>query len=325
MKHTLSQKSPTLCAVLASLLVCCAAPPVVALDLLPDLFAKETVKADIWVLSEQYVRLVAIESGAPMNDHPQTIDPADLEHALSSLKLWVKGGVFRNEEAEVVYPPRQAATIARYLSQALAKAGPDEDVTFNVRGYFDVLLSMGKEREWTSGRAFYRDGKLNLIIGEHHKRLDKAKKNVEGSFGITEDFRDVHFATGSRKSKGNMTGRIVNSEGVENVEEGKLRPDWVRIDVAKAAVAFRDSRTPLAIRKEEQKAKAEAAKLTLERRQMREEMARLRKELRDLQGAGGAAREPVEERLARLQELLGKGLITEDDFEQRKQAILNDI
>lgn len=303
MKHTLSQKSPTLCAVLASLLVCCAAPPVVALDLLPDLFAKETVKADIWVLSEQYVRLVAIESGAPMNDHPQTIDPADLEHALSSLKLWVKGGVFRNEEAEVVYPPRQAATIARYLSQALAKAGPDEDVTFNVRGYFDVLLSMGKEREWTSGRAFYRDGKLNLIIGEHHKRLDKAKKNVEGSFGITEDFRDVHFATGSRKSKGNMTGRIVNSEGVENVEEGKLRPDWVRIDVAKA----------------------EAAKLTLERRQMREEMARLRKELRDLQGAGGAAREPVEERLARLQELLGKGLITEDDFEQRKQAILNDI
>ena len=296
----------------------------VALDLIPDVFQKEKVSATVWELNEQYVRLVAVECKAKPNDHPKVIDPIEVEQALSSLRLWVKGGVFRDEESVNVYPTKQAGMIARYVTDALSKASPEEDVTFNVRGYADVLLSLGLEREWTTGRVFYKDGKLNLIIGEYKKQIDKAKKNVEGSFGVMDDFRDVHFQVGSRNHQGKMPGRIVSTSGVELFEEG--RPDWVLIDVAKAALAFRESQTPLAIRKEEQKAKAEAAKLTLERRQMREEMARMRKELKDLQAAGGGASAlSLEERLGKLQQLLDKGLITADEFKQRKQAILEEI
>lgn len=311
----------------SSLLVVGAWSVAAGADLLPNLFKKEQVKATIWDLNEQYVRLVEIESGAPLNDHPVVLEKIDVDQALASLELWIEGGILRDEESINVYPRRQAALIAGYVSEALAKAAPNEDVTFNVRGYTDVMLSMAKEREWTTGRVFYRDGKLNLIIGEYRKRLDKAKKNVEGSFGIIDDFRDVHFQVGSRDRKGSMPGRVVATDGVGFGDEG--RPDWLVIDIDKAALAYRQAQVPAAVRKEEIKAKAEAAKLTLERRQMREEMARLRKELQELQqdsGRGAASStESIEERLVRLQRLKDKGLIDEADFRRRKESILGEI
>lgn len=295
-----------------------------ALDLLPNIFDKPQVTATIWEQNEQYVHLVAIEKDAALNNHPISLDPVEVEQALASLQLWTKGGVFRDEQSLPVYSKGQASTIARYLVDALSKAAPNEDVTFNVRSYADVLLSVGREREWTTGRVFYKDGKLNLIVGEYQKRIDKGKKNVEGSFGVVDDFRDINFDIAGRRSKGHMPGRIVNTAGVELGDSG--RSDWVAIEVLKAAKAYRDAQTPVAARKEEEKVRNEAAKLTLERREMREEMARMRKEMKAMQesGAGNKA-QSLEERLAKLQQLLDKGLITSDDFKRRKAAILEEI
>ena len=294
-----------------------------ALDLLPNLFEKPKVTATIWELNEQYVRLVESERDAAPNNHPISLDPIEIEQALASLQLWTKGGVFRDEQTTVVYSKSQAGSIARYLADALAKAGAKEDVIFNVRGYAEVLLSVGREREWTTGRVFYKDGKLNLIIGEYQKRLDKGKQNVEGSFGVSDDFRDVNFDIAGRHNKGHMPGRIANTAGVELAVE--KRTDWVAIDVLSAAKAYRDAQTPTAARNEEEKVKNEAAKLTLERREMREEMARMRKELKAMQDNGAGKAQPLEDRLAKLQQLLDKGLISAEDFKRRKQAILEEI
>lgn len=309
---------------LPALLFAAVSLPAAALDLLPDIFSKEEVKATVWELNEQYVRLVEIEPGAPQNDHPVVLDKIEVQQALASLQLWIEGGLLRDEEAVSVYPRKQAGLIATYVVDALAKAAPNEDVTFNVRGYTDVMLSLVKEREWTTGRVFYKDGRLNLIVGEHRKRIDKAKKNVEGSFGIIDDFRDVHFDVGTRERKGRMRGRIVTTTGVEVGQTG--RPDWVAIDIDAAALAFREAQVPDTVRKEERKAQAAAARLTLERREMREEMARMRKELQDLQESkGGASLESLEDRLAKLQQLRDQGLIDESDFKRRKDEILSEI
>ena len=297
-----------------------------AFDLIPNFFEREQVNATIWELKEQYVRLVRLENRALPNEHPAGLEVIEVEQALSSLQLWVAGGILRDEEAVAVYPRKQAALIARYVTEALAKAAPDEDVTFNVRGYTDVMLSIAKTKEWTTGRVFYREGKVNLIIGEYRKQLDKAKKNVEGAFGIIDDFRDVHFQMGSRRSKGKMPGRIVTTEGVELHQNGKIRPDWVVLDIEKAALAFRESQIPAAVRTEGLKAKAAAAKLTLERRDMRQEMARMRKEIKEMQNTSGAVSfQSVEDRLVKLQQLLANGLITDDDFNRRKEEILKEL
>ena len=297
-----------------------------ALDLVSKFFHKEIVNSTVWELNEQYVRLVEVEPDASANDHPVRIDKTELQQALASLQLWREGGVFRDEESLPVYPPGQAELIARYVSDALSKADAREDVIFNVRSYTSVLLSMAKEREWTTGRVFYEDGGFNLIIGEYQKRLDKGKKIVEGSFGIVDDFRDVYFDPGTRTRKGKMPGRIVTTSGVKLAREGGDRPDWVVLDIEAAALAYRESQTPLEIRKEERRAKAEAAKLTLERRQMREEMARMRKELKELQAGGRTpAAASLENRLGKLLELHEKGLISEDEFKRRKEELLQEI
>lgn len=200
-----------------------------------------------------------------------------------------------------------------------------------MRSYAPVMLSIARQREWTTGRVFFRDGKLNLIIGEYEKHLDKGKENVEGSFGVTDDFRDVTFKMGSRDHQGSMPGRIVNTPGVEYGRSGDaIRPDWVILDVKKAALAYRQAQTPVAEREKQQKAKAEAAKLILERREMREEMARMRKELHDLKaGKGAVGNRPteaiLEQRLSTLRTLHEKGLISDQEYKKRKEQILGDI
>ena len=326
MKRLLPRRSFPLCAAL--LLGCvCTTTSAFALDLLPSFFEKPKVTAKIWEVNEQYVNLVEIESKAPLNDHPVTLDQTEVAQALNSLQLWTKGGVFRDEESSAVYTKSEVSTIAAHIVEALAKASPNEDVTFNVRSYADALMSIAKERQWTTGRVFYKDGKLNLIVGEYQKRLDKGKKAVEGSFGVSDDFRDVNFDLAGRSHKGKMPGRIVTGTGVEPGKDG--RPDWVAIDVKKAAAAWREAQVPATQRKANEDARAEAAKLTLERRSMREEMARMRKELKDLQDGNKAdvkgKGQSVEERLSKLQQLLDKGLISADDYKKRKQAILEEI
>ena len=103
------------------------------------------------------------------------------------------------------------------------------------------------------------------------------------------------------------------------------RSDWVIIDVAKAAVAYCEGLIPEDEKKREMSARQEAAKLTLERRQMREEMARLRLELKELKTGGGASAQSVEERLATLQELRTKALISDEEYQRRRAEILGDI
>lgn len=119
--HCLKRLLPAL---LGALLLQTLAPGARALDLVPDLFKKPKINATIWQLNEQFVRIVPIEAGAPPNSHPVTLDPRQVEEALESLQLWKKGGVFRDEESQPVYPKSEAMMIAKYVTQALAKASP---------------------------------------------------------------------------------------------------------------------------------------------------------------------------------------------------------
>jgi hypothetical protein len=190
------------------------------------------------------------------------------------------------------------------------------------------LLDTLKEREWTSGRLFYSEGKLNLIIGTFKIRKDRGIRSAEAAHGIVDNYTDLYFDPGSRqKQTGKMPGRIVASGGISYLagEDDAKRPDWVLIDIPVAALAFREGQIPEEQKKTAEKSKQEAAKLTLERRQMREEMARLRQQIKELHGSGGAGKKSLEERLATLQALREKKLITDQEYAQRRDEILKDI
>lgn len=300
-----------------------------AIDLVPDIFKNTKINREIWKVQEQYVSLApqsnAKANSIPKNQHPVILDVADVRDALLSLELWVDGGFFRNEEAVAVLSSGQITTIVRYLVEALAQAASNEDVVFNVRGYGTVALDIIREKYWTAGRVFYANNKLNVIIGTYQVKKDRGIKQAEGAYGILDDYSDLHFSPGDREDVTKMPGRIVTTAGVTlNSERGSERPDWVQIDLSVAANAYRDSLVPDDEKKREAKVKQEAAKLTVERRQMREEMARLRKELDKLK-SGGAQAPDLEQRLETLKELKDKGLITDGEFQDRRQAILEEI
>lgn len=300
-----------------------------AIDLVPDIFKKAEVNQTIWKEEEQYVALSPQGDGSgvyPPNGHPVTLDMDDVRDALRSLELWVEGGFFRNEESNPVFTQAQTDLLARFVTEALLKAKPNEDVIFNVRGYGNIALDTLKEREWTSGRAFHAEGKLNLIIGSFKIKKDRGIRNAEAAHGVLNNYADMYFDPGSRDRKSaSMPGRIVSTAGVVLVgAEGGARNDWIAIELATAATAYREALVPEEEKKRAVKATQEAAKLTIERRQMREEMARLRQELKALKG-GGANVRSLQDRLATLQELKSKDLITEEEYQRRRDEILKEI
>ncbi len=320
--------SPTCRAVLACALLFAVIGQVSA-DLLPDIFKKVAVEREIWREGEQYVGLAAQgTSGAAIapNQHPAELDVGDVRDALRSLELWEKGGLLRNEQSMPVFTQGQAETLGRYLPEALARATPKQDAIFVVRGYGSIVMDTLKEREWTSGRAFYVDGRLNVILGSFKVKKDRGIRNAEAAHGVLNDYSDMYFDPGSRKERSAKTpGRVVSTLGVSfSGGETGSRPDWILIDVAKAAVAYREGQVPEEEKKRDMSARQEAAKLTLERRQMREEMARLRQQLKEI-SAGGASARSVEDRLATLQELKTKSLISDEEYQRRRNEILGDI
>jgi Short C-terminal domain len=306
-------------------------PAPYALDLLPDFFSKPEILKKIWAEKEQYVSLSTQGKRGeafPPNSHPVTLEVADIRDALQSLEVWSEGGFFRNEESHPVFTDAQAEVLGRYVSEALIQAKPTEDIIFTVRGYGKIALDTLKEREWSSGRIFFADGKLNIIIGTYRIRKDRGIKNAEAAHGVTDNYADLYFDPGNRKKQtSKMEGRIVTTTGVSiptMAEDG--RSDWVAVDVPLAAQAYREALIPEEQKKTTQKAKQETAKLTLERRQMREEMARLRQQIKELGSSGGSSGvKSLEERLAVLQALRAKNLITDEEYQQRRDEILNDI
>lgn len=315
------------------MLLAMGAPSLAQADILPGIFKAKTINKHIWKLNEQYVALapssVNKNKPVPPNSHPVVLRVDEVRDSLKSMELWVDGGFFREEESVRVLSDGQVTTISRYLVEALAAAKPEEDVVFNIQGYGNVAFDVVREKYWTSGRAFYVDDKLNVIIGSYQLRKDRGIRQAQGAHGILDDYQDIAFDHGNRDDVAKMPGRIVASEGIEpgGMQGKKPRPDWVKINIRETVAAYRDSQIPEDERKREKAIKAQAAKLTIERRQMREEMARLRKELNDVKnGNAGTATVPdLEKRLATLKELKDKSLISDDEYAARRAEILQDI
>lgn len=305
------------------------APPVAALELF-GLFGSGDDGRAVWEGSDQFVRIVPQDQGragpTPPNDHPVELDAETLRKVLASITLWREGGFFDvagEPETVTLFNEHQASLLGRKLAEAFAEAGPEEDVTFAVMGLQSKLV-VAREKYSTAGRAFYKDGRLNLIIGDMHRTYEYGKEKDITGIEQGVDRRRYPHRPGARAKARSHEARIMNTEGIAFHEEGgELRGDWIEIDLERALAAAEQRAVPDEIARETQKVKEEAAKLAIERRQMREELARLRKQMEKVQqgGDGGS----VEERLARLETLREKDLISEEEYRIKRQAILDEI
>ena len=104
-----------------------------------------------------YVRIEARESGSAPNEHPYAVDAATLRTALESLQV-------PGEKLKPLMLPAELDEIVAPLATALGHASADQDVCFAVSGRHGNLGPL-TPRTVTTARVFRSGGKLNVIFG----------------------------------------------------------------------------------------------------------------------------------------------------------------
>ncbi|MEQ8290154.1 MAG: SHOCT domain-containing protein [Gammaproteobacteria bacterium] len=267
------------------------------------------------------------------NQHPVKINLEEIDAALKSLTLRGEGFSGQDEQPEPVFTFLTARRLAENIVKGLNQASPDQDLFFTVQSSKRKLMILTKKFV-TSGRAFYRDDKLNIIIGDYEIALNDELERIldPGETGTSATLFGLDDAERSGQMLGGFDEDVLMVRGIEykTVNE-KRRKDWFVIDLESASEAYAAQQKELEERfkgRGEQQLEREAALLAKQRREMRAEMARMRQQIDAMEQGGsssGSDKSSIEERMATLDALRAKDLITQDEYESKRQEILNDI
>ena len=249
------------------------------------------------------------------NDHPVTLKVEEISKALGSIKFLENDPSDSDQEQQSVFTAEQIDVLSQNLAKGLAKAKSNQDINFALDRRSTKIFSLKANRLFVAGRAFYKDGKLNIIIGDYDRG---AEEGFEAAYDPTHvGIVHYNFDHGRRtKSSKGFKKPIITVQGIENNQfKGTHRNDWLLIDLKSVSEAL-----------------DMAAKL-----QKSEEQARKREEIVELLGieeaspshppaaAPASESHSVEERLTILNRLKDKGLITDEEYAMKRKQILEDL
>src|SRR6185369_1394666 len=119
----------------------------------------------LWQSSDQFVALELQDSVSPgpvqPNDHPIELPLDRIAAMLASIDIHATD----NGKPEPLFTRSGVEVLAPHLQQGLRQVSSNEDVTFAVIGLHDSLYGLGKSPKVTTGRVFYKEGRLNIIVG----------------------------------------------------------------------------------------------------------------------------------------------------------------
>jgi hypothetical protein len=249
--------------------------------------SKESV---IWTSRGQFVTVVEREGvQATPNQQPVTISGSRLRAELAMLQIKLPD----NPKAVPLFGAGELENLSEQIPAGLQKAGPDQDLVFAVLGEKEYLKGMFHKDVVTTGRVFYQNNRLNLILGLARELI------------VEKDRRMQPFTPGSRLQAAALPGPVATSSAAVAFQAS--RPDWITMALpegeAEPAVpqAVPQAVPPAVIRSEKEVAPAAAPPATAQ-----------------------PARS-IEERLRILGDLKAKGLITEEEFRAKRESILREL
>ncbi len=196
----------------------------------------------VWRSTEQHIRLEGQRSqrGRPTipNAHPVRLNPDDIRDALASLFV-----VYEEVEEPIpVFTGRELGVVSDKIAAGLRRARPDQDIVFVTVGSHNIpgrhksvlglALGLGEDRV-TTGRVFYRDGRLNLIFGLVLEDTEPGEKR-----------RKLSYEPGRRRSPMDHDWKLMTLPGRPvYLVQADRRDDWLAFDIGSIAVAP-PARTP---------------------------------------------------------------------------------
>ena len=293
----------------------------VALGLLLPMTDARSNPVVVWEGDDQAVLLAPQDDQtAPPNDHPVNMAPQEVAEMLAGLRL-------RHADETVETPPvalfnkDQVDILGEALAAGLARAGPSQDVTFSTIGAHRLSPgAFARRNRLTAGRAFFREGKLNLIFGEIQSPY--RKKNVYGR--IEEDFRPRKYG---RRSGAEAHESILVANTSVSLREGPegARGDWVVFDpeLAGATSASPSTARDRTVQEESQPAPARSGSgpRPVPAGPAGESSGRLDNSVQ--QPATGT--NDIEQRLETLKRLREKALISEEAYRKKVDEILEEL
>jgi len=252
----------------------------------------------VYQSSFDFVRIERIERGAPDNAHPFEISIDSLRQRLASLKLKDEA-VLTSDELDKIVP---------YLTAAFAKASPKEDITFALTGKHG-LFGKVSSKTVTTARIFARDQRLHVIFGEMHDPFALALQGTDilqpFTLGKRAERIDFHWALTPGM------GSLANAD----------RPDWVTFDISGIELV-----TKLIVKPELQSTKEVEVVLVPVAKPTVESIPKSGVEPASTSGRAGSEvdrrAEEINLRLRVLNRLKESGAITEEEYHERRRAIL---
>ncbi len=181
----------------------------------------------LWEARLQYVKIVDSDLPDPANEHPTVITAEELRTVLGSLYVNVRVGLTRRDIPLFSIGELQLLSIA--MANGFSQAQANEDINFVIIGKHAGLITT--ESKTNSGRAFIKDGRLNIIFGLIHQDF-RTKDKLTGQ----EIDRRLHpLLPGKRTFDSKPHTRVAIDKGQSyyiDPETDKERTDWLVIDIA---------------------------------------------------------------------------------------------
>lgn len=248
----------------------------------------------IWQAGDEFVALANRDDpgsgqGGP-NHHPVSLSSRDLRVALATLAVELPG----DAKPTTLFGDAELDVLSGQLHAGLERAGKDQDLVFAILGARPLSKAFGTIPVVTTGRVFYGDEGLNLILG-------MVRADLHG-----HDRRLDPFVPGSRLRPATLPGPVLL--GSKEAPHAPNRPDWLVLPVGaevKGEAAKENTTTQGAA------AHAPAQELP-------------QGNIQAAPPAAAAARK-IEDRLMVLDELKAKGVITDEEYRAKRKSILNEL
>ena len=271
-----------------------------------------------------------------LNNHPIKISGDILRAMFKQLAYKYD----RNEPEIPVFSNKELILLSEYVPLALMTAKPSEDVTFVIKGPHSSKRWSFKEERLTAGRLFVANNQLNLIIGAVQVNLQPTVG--ERYMGNVWETTKVVYSTGRRVKATEFEGLIVIYDKNKGIyRKTNERKDWfVFTNTAyKAAKGNIDGNKALPKKQYEtlqqqidslqkqlnnKKSKQQQKKLSPPPTRQRKIEKRENSESNKQTNAKNNSR-AIEQRLKTIENLYKKGMLTEEEYQKKRNGILKGI